>query len=106
MAEGAQIIWVLEQDPTLQPGTAEGCMEVMDALNDPASGWCVGDEQTEPVPGAFDDSPFSVNRGFDMIVPTRTMRIAYTTSHGSSPDDENPSGQEVLEALRDIVDGL
>jgi hypothetical protein len=106
VAEGAEIVWVLEQGPRFEAGTAELCDEVMDTLGDPAVGWCVGDAETEPTASAFDDSPFSVNRGFDMIVPRATMEVAYSTSHGTGGGNDNLSGQDVLEALRDVLAGL
>lgn len=102
-AEGAEIIWVLEADVEIEPGTAVGCMDVMDELSDPTHGWCVGDGQTWPDAGIFDDSPFSVNRGFDMIVDARTMRIEWVSNHGSPAGNENPSAAEVLAALQDVV---
>ncbi len=100
---GAEIIWVLEQDNTFQPGTANRCMDVMDELGDPKVGWCVGDEQTQPVSGTFDDSPFSVARGFDMIVPRQTMVIEYTTSHGTPGGNDNADGEDVLAEVQRIV---
>ncbi len=78
-------------------------MDTMDDLGNPSVGWCVGDSETQPVAGSFDDSPFSNDRGFDMIVPTATMRIEYSTSHGTGGQDENPSGQDVLDALRAVL---
>ena len=76
-------------------------MATMDELGSPSVGWCVGDDETNPVAGTFDDSPFSIGRGFDMIVPKRTMEIVYTTSHGTPSGNENLSGEDVLEAVRE-----
>lgn len=106
VAEGAEIIWVLEADQTVTPGTAESCMDVMDVLGDPAVGWCVGDGETEPVAGTFDDSPFSLYRGFDMFVPRTTMEIAFSSSHGSPAGNENLTGEELLEELRALIAAL
>lgn len=100
---GAEIVWVLEQDVRQQPGTAALCMETMDAL-DSERGWCVGDAQTQPVAGAFDDSPFSVARGFDMIVSRRTMQIVWTSSHGSPSGNENLDAEDVLAAVQTAVE--
>ena len=66
-AAGAGIIWVLEADESLTAGTADSCVRIMSDL-EASRGWCVGDGQTMPTPGAFDESPFSEKRGFDMIV--------------------------------------
>lgn len=104
VAAGAQIVWVLEQDPSFQPGTADLCAEVMDALGSEDQGWCVGDAQTEPVPGTFDESPFSVGRGFDLIVPRSTMEIVWTSSHGTPSGNENLDGATVLEAVEAAVE--
>lgn len=102
-AAGAEIVWVLEADSRFTPGTADLCVDVMGVLGDPDRGWCVGDSQTEPVAGTFDDSPFSVARGFDMIVPRDTMEILWTSSHGSPSGNDNLDGRGVLEAVREIT---
>jgi hypothetical protein len=103
VAAGAEIIWVLEQDSTVTPGTAELCMDTMDVLGNPQVGWCVGDDETMPVAGTFDDSPFSVARGFDMIVPRTSMVIEFTTSHGTPGGNENITGEELLAEVQRIV---
>ena len=102
-ATGAEIIWVLESDPDVEPGTSQGCMDVMDQLSDPMHGWCVGDGQTWPDAGTFDNSPFSENRGFDMIVDRRTMVVEWVSNHGSPSGNENPSAAEVLAAVQDVL---
>ena len=101
---GAAIIWVMEQDNDSGPGTAEACMAVMSALGDPQTGWCVGDAETLPYP-VFDDSPFSEARGFDMAVRRSDMVIAYTTNHGNPVRNENPSAQDVLDAVIAVASG-
>jgi len=106
IAAGAEIIWVLEQDPTFKPGTAERCMAVMDELGSGEVGWCVGDSETEPEAGAFDESPFSIARGFDMVVPRETMVVEYVTNHGTPSGNDNVDGEEVLQAVIDVVNGL
>jgi hypothetical protein len=100
---GAEIVWVLEADSSGAAGTADLCSSVMDVLGDPDRGWCVGDGQTEPMAGTFDDSPFSVYRGFDMIVPRDTMEILWTSSHGSPSGNDNIDGQGILDAVRDVT---
>jgi hypothetical protein len=105
-AEGAGIVWVLEAGPGQEPGTAELCDEVMEDLDGEHQGWCVGDAETEPVPGTFDASPFSVDRGFDMIVARSTMEILWTSSHGSPAGNENLDAAAVLTAVRKSVAGL
>ncbi len=103
MNAGAEIIWVLEQDNQRRDGTAARCMDDMDVLGDPSVGWCVGDEETRPTSGAFDDSEFSIGRGFDMIVPLSTMEIVYTTSHGTVQGNENLTGDDVLREVRRVI---
>ena len=100
IAEGAQIIWVLEQGAEGTPGTAEQCTEALDVLGDPTSGWCVGDGSTLPEASAFDTSPFSEGRGFDMIVRRSTMTVEYSSNHGNPVTNDNPTAEEVLDALR------
>jgi hypothetical protein len=102
----AQIIWVLEQDPQGAPGTADSCTSTMDQLGAKDQGFCVGDSQTMPEPGTFDDSPFSVARGFDMIVPRSSMQIVWSTSHGTPSGNDNLDGEDVLAKVREVVDGL
>ncbi|MBX2796168.1 MAG: hypothetical protein KTR31_00825 [Myxococcales bacterium] len=106
VAEGAEIIWVLEQNRQGQAGNANRCMDSMDKFGDPSVGWCVGDGQTEPVAGTFDNSPFSVERGFDIIVRRDTMEIMYSTSHGTEPGNENPSGAEILAEVQAAIAAL
>jgi hypothetical protein len=71
-----------------------------------STGWCVGDGQTRPEAGTWDESPFSIGRGFDIVVPRATMTIDYTTTHGTPAGNENPEGTDVLAAVREIVAGL
>lgn len=84
----------------VQPGTAVDCLNFMEGRGSDA-GWCVGDAETQPEPGTFDDSPFSVARGFDMLVPLDTMTVDYTTSHGTPSGNENPTGEDVLAEVRE-----
>ena len=100
---GAEIVWVLEADASQVPGTASSCTRIMDDLGDPHVGWCVGDGQTQPVAGVFDDSPFSVERGFEMIVSRRTMEVLWSSSHGSPAGNENLDGRDVLAAVEAAV---
>lgn len=102
---GAEIIWVLEQDTQVRPGTADLCEADMKALG-AGTGWCVGDAETQPEAGVFDTSPFSVARGFDIVVPRETMRIEWATSHGTPNGNENLSGAEVLAKVEEILAGL
>ena len=101
-AAGAGLIWVLEGDQNVQPGTVDSCVRIMGEL-EATTGWCVGDGETEPRPGAFDDAPFSEKRGFDMIVAPATMEVLWTTSHGSTSGNENLSAGEVLDAVEQAV---
>lgn len=99
---GAAIIWVLEQDPQQRPGTREGCEFVMDEF-DSVRGICVGDAETRPVAGTFDASPFSIARGFDIIVDRRSMEIVWESSHGTPAGNDNLEGADVLAAVQDAV---
>jgi hypothetical protein len=104
LAENIEIIWVLEADTSFQPGTAQACRTFMNApQRDSDQGWCVGDGQTMPTAGVFDDSPFSIARGFDMLVERSTMRILYTTSHGTPQGNDNLTGAELLAELRRVL---
>ena len=104
-ALGAEIIWVLEANAFLQPGTAAMCREFMDAQGSEL-GWCVGDGETIPTPGTFDNSPFSVSRGFDIIVPRSTMEVVFSTSHGTPGGNENIDGEALLAAVQAVAESL
>jgi hypothetical protein len=101
IAEGAQLIWVLETDRVgrRDAATAERCRAFMRARGS-SQGWCVGDAETMPTPGVFDRSPFSIARGFDMLVRRSNMRILWASSHGTPAGNENLTGQEVLDVVR------
>jgi len=98
LAKNVQLIWVLEETATFSGASSEQCVDVMSTLG-ATSGWCVGDDETLPTAGTFDDSPFSVSRGFDMIVPRASMRIEWTSSHGSVGGNDNASPDELLDAI-------
>lgn len=105
MDAGAQIIWVLEQDQNGGIGLATTCRSYLDG-KDSTLGWCVGDGQTQPVPGTFDNSPFSISRGFDMIVVRETMEVVFSSNHGTTTGNENITGAELVEVVEQIVAGL
>lgn len=102
LAAGAEILWILEADSHGTPGTMDLCSSTMDDLGS-AAGWCLGDAQTQPVARVFDESPFSVDRGFDMIVSRQTMEILWVSSHGSPSGNENLDGLEVVNAVEQAV---
>ncbi len=102
---GAELIWVLEANSFLQPGTPEECRNFMDSLGS-TQGWCVGDAETMPMAGVFDNSPFGEGRGFDIIVPRESMTIVYTTSHGIGGGFDNITGEELLVEIQAVADGL
>ena len=102
---GAEIIWVLEQNQSGQIGLANDCRSYMDAKGS-TQGWCVGDGETQPMPGTFDESPFSIERGFDMIVVRETMQVVYTTTHGTTGGNENIDGEALLAEVQAVVAGL
>ena len=83
------------------PNSAD-CRSTMDFLGSD-TGWCVGDGSTVPTPGTFDNSPFSINRGFDMIVERESMEIVWENSHGTGSGQDNPSAADVLAAVEDAV---
>lgn len=96
---------MLEQGRLYEDGTAEECRDVMDQTEAEA-GWCVGDDETLNEPDAWDDSPFSIGRGFDIIVTRQDMVIQYSTNHGTPTGNENVSGEDVLQAVRDVLADL
>lgn len=102
LSENVEIIWVLEEDTSFAAGTAEGCRTFMNGRGSD-KGWCVGDGQTQPTPGVFDSSMFSIARGFDMLVRRSDMRILYTTSHGTPQGNDNLTGPELLDAVRAVI---
>ncbi len=103
-ALNTEIIWVLEQTASNQPGTAANCVDFMSQVGGGTTyGWCVGDSQTQPVPYTFDNSPFSVYRGFDMIVDASTMEILFVASHGSPAGNDNLTGPDILAEVQSIL---
>lgn len=94
-AEGAEIVWVLEQSRSFGAANAETCRNELAALG-ADTGLCVGDDQTEPEAGLFDHSPFAEGRGFEMFVRRNTMVVEFEAAHGST----TPGGEEF------DVDGL
>ncbi|MEZ4319218.1 MAG: hypothetical protein R3F61_17010 [Myxococcota bacterium] len=103
-AAGAEIIWVLEADTSGTPGTFQSCYDFVGS--EASTGWCVGDAETAPEPGEWDDSPFSRGRGFDIVVPRDSMVIEYTTNHGTPSGNDNPTAEELLQAVQDVIAGL
>lgn len=99
---GAQLVWVLEQTTTFGEGTAAACLAFLEDQGSDA-GWCVGDAQTWPEPGTFDESPFGIDRGFDMIVDLADMRITWTSNHGTGANYDNLTGADVLAAVEAAV---
>jgi hypothetical protein len=102
---GAQIIWMQETDSLNQPGTAQGCRNMMDSLGS-TQGWCVGDGETQPVPGTFDTSPFGISRGFTMLVPRQSMVIEYTSNPAGSMEVNELGGEELLALVQALADLL
>ncbi len=102
IAAGAQLVWVLEQDVQANPGTADSCRRFVNAQGSD-KGLCVGDGETQPMPGVWDRSPFAEGRGTDVIVRRSDMRILWTSSHGSPRGNENLTGEEVLAEVQRIT---
>ncbi len=86
---------MLEQGYLAQPGTASMCRDILDDLGSD-DGWCMGDSQTQPVSGTFDNSPFSIGRGFDLIVQRDTMELLWSSNHGTPSGNDNLTGAQVL----------
>ena len=104
IAEGAQIIWVLEANRFGQPGTAEDCRAFMSGRGS-TRGICVGDSQTMPTAGVWDRSPFAIGRGFDLLMRRSEMRIDWVSTHGTPGGNDNLTGEEVLAEVRRYVAG-
>lgn len=110
---GAQIIWVLEQTPSFEPGTASACRAFVDSRGS-RRGLCVGDSETMgqmiPSMSTWDDAPFSnetgTGRGFDLIVSRRDMVIRAAPTHGTGGANENLTGEELLARVNEVIAGL
>ena len=104
-AAGAEIIWVLEQGPAFEDGTADNCFDTLQTLG-ADQGWCVGDDETDaPYADVWDDSPFAVGRGFEVIVRRSTMTIEFASSHGSVGGNDNLTAAELLAEVEAVVAG-
>ncbi|MCA9567888.1 MAG: hypothetical protein KC656_08600 [Myxococcales bacterium] len=107
VAAGAEIIWVMERTASNAPGTAVNCQTFMSTVGGGTDkGWCVGDSETLPTAYTFDNSPFSLYRGFDMIVTKNDMVIQFSSSHGSPAGNENMTGAEMLAEVQAVIAGL
>jgi hypothetical protein len=95
IAEGVQVIWVLEFNQSFVPGTALDCRNFVDGQGSD-KGLCAGDGETQPTAGIFDSSPFSVGRGIDMLVRRADMEIVFAAAHGTPGGNDNYTGQELL----------
>jgi hypothetical protein len=102
IAEGVEIIWLLEQDSFARDGTAQACRSFMRSMGSD-KGLCVGDGQTEPMPGVFDNSMFAIGRGFDMVVRRSDMKIIFTASHGTPRGNQNLTGAQLLAEIRRLL---
>jgi hypothetical protein len=95
--EGAQIVWVLQENRSFAPGTSD---EMHAFMEDSGSdlGIRVGDGETEPTPGTFERSPFiTTARGFAMVVRKADMRVMFANTHGN---ERTLNGQVLLEEVR------
>lgn len=99
-AEGVEIIWIIEEISFGTAGLYEHCGDFNSQISGSSAGWCVGDGETQPSAGVFDDSPFSDGRGFDVLVDRSTMQIVYSTNHGTPSGNENITGEELLADIR------
>lgn len=108
-AAGAQIVWVLTETASFEPGTATTCRDFVNTRGS-AGGICVGDSQTMnqmiPSTTTWDDSPFALGRGIDIIVVRSTMVIAEAYSHGTPSGNDNLTGEELLARVQAVVAGL
>lgn len=104
-ALGIEIIWVLEYTVGSVGGTADNCYDFFDTAG-ATEGWCVGDSQTMPTPYTFDDSPFAIGRGFDMLVHRDTMQIVWESNHGTPAGNENLTASEILAELTTEMNNL
>lgn len=100
LAEGVQIVWVIEQVNFTTAGLYEHCAEFNEEVSGSTAGWCVGDGETMPEAGVFDDSPFSDRRGFDILVDRSNMEVVLTTAHGTPNGNDNITGEELLAEIR------
>jgi len=67
------------------------------------AGLCAGDAETGPVAGAFDNFALAIARGFDILVRRNDMRIVYVTTAGTPAGNENLTGAEVLQDIKDLT---
>lgn len=98
---GIEIIWVLEYTVSGQGGTDDNCYDFFSnaATVNASEGWCVGDSETMPVAYTFDDSPFAIGRGFNMLVDRDTMQIVWESNHGTPAGNDNLTAAEILAEL-------
>lgn len=100
IAAGAQVIWMLQETTGFQPATSAQTHEFYESSIASDVGLRVGDAETQPIAGAFENSPFiDTDRGFVMIVRKRDMKIVYENTHGN---ERTLNGQTLLDAVRAV----
>ena len=80
-------------------GRSDGAERGADAL-------LLGDGHPRRRHHRWDDSPFSVGRGFDIVVLRTTMTVEFITNHGPPTGNDNIDGDAVLEAILEVIEGL
>ena len=101
IAEGTQLIWVMTEDASRRPGTAENCRSFL-ANRGSDNGICVGDSETMPAAYVFRDSPFAAGRGIDLVVRRSDMRVLFASDHGTPSGNDNLTGTQLLNELRTL----
>ena len=94
MAAGALIVWVIQEDTFASAASSQDAQNVVEFTIGSGEGIRVGDADTLPTAGTFENSPFiTSNRGFEMIVRRSDMRIVYSAPQGN---DRPIDGQDFL----------
>lgn len=102
IAAGAAIIWVLEHNTRNEDGTAVECRQTFDGYGSD-KGLCVGDGESTPRTRVFDTSPFSRQRGIDLIVRRSDMHVVFEAPHGTPSRDTQLTGPELLQEVRNVT---
>lgn len=84
-AAGARVIWVLNENISFQLATSQDAQNYYRDTIASALGVAVGDAETSPDVGAFNDTPIITSgRGFVMVVRRSDMQVTYSVNYSSS----------------------
>lgn len=88
-AAGARVIWVLNENISFQLASSQDAQNYYRDTIVSERGVAVGDAETSPDVGAFNETPIITSgRGFVMVVRRSDMQVTYSVNYSSSSANE------------------